>query len=113
MQTQLKTTAFPLIMLWAGCLFGQASSAPRESSGPHPCSLLDRPTQAVNADELFQAYSTHAQLVRSLHIIASLKGTAGPDYEIGDGPLELAAIVDLVQPNLIHIVGSYHTRVAG
>src|SRR5580704_4888125 len=99
MRTQMKTTAFPLMVLWAGCLFGQASSASRMSSGLHSCSLLNRPpntTGAVNADELFQAYSTHAQLVRSLHIIASLKGTAGPDYEIGDGPLELAAIVDLV-----------------
>lgn len=38
-------------------------------------------------------------------MIASLKGTAGTEYEIGDGPLELAAIIDLVQPNLIRITG--------
>jgi hypothetical protein len=34
-----------------------------------------------------------------------LKGTAGPEYEIGDGPPELAALVDLEEPNLIRIMG--------
>ena len=59
----------------------------------------------MDADDLFQAYSTQVRLVRSLHMIASMKGTAGDEYEIGSAPLELAAIIDLVQPNLIHITG--------
>jgi hypothetical protein len=38
-------------------------------------------------------------------MIASLRGTAGIEYGTAGKPLELAAIVDLMQPNLIHITG--------
>jgi hypothetical protein len=38
-------------------------------------------------------------------MIGSMKGTAGIEYEAGSEPLALAAIVDLMQPNLIHITG--------
>ena len=104
----MKHGAFPLILLWSTCLFGQASSAAGNSSGVRPCSLLNRSpnaTQAIDAADLFQAYSTQVRLVRSLHMIASMKGTAGIEYETGSEPLALAAIVDLMQPNLIRITG--------
>ena len=38
-------------------------------------------------------------------MISSMRGTAGIEYNAGREKLELAAIVDLVQPNLIRITG--------
>src|ERR1017187_6222245 len=104
----MKTGALSLMLLWSTGLFGQASSAAGTSSGLRPCSWLTRPanaTKAIDAEDLFQAYSTQVRLVRSLHMIASMKGTAGIEYETGSEPLALAAIVDLMQPNLIRITG--------
>ena len=104
----MKTGAVPLILLWSGCLFAQAASVSGNYSGVRPCSLLNRSpnaTHAIEADDLFQAYSTQVRLVRSLHMIGSMKGTAGIEYQTGSEPLALAAIVDLMQPNLIHVTG--------
>ena len=104
----LKNGAFPVILLWSACLFGQAPSAGGNRSGAWPCSLLNRSLnakQAVDTDELFRAYSAQVHLVRSLHMIASMRGTAGIEFNAGNEKLELAAIVDLVQPNLIRITG--------
>jgi outer membrane lipoprotein-sorting protein len=104
----MKRGALPLLLLWSACLFGQASSAAGNRAGVWPCSLLNRSPntrQAVSAEDLFQAYSTQAHLIRSLHMIGSMKGTAGTEYGTGSEPLELAVIVDLVQPNLIRITG--------
>ncbi len=104
----LKNGAFPVILLWTACLFGQASPAGGNRSGAWPCSLLNRSLnakQAVDTDELFRAYSAQAHLVHSLHMIASMRGTAGTEYHTGGAPLTLAAIVDLVEPNLIRITG--------
>jgi hypothetical protein len=104
----MKTGVFPLLLLWSAGLFAQGSAAPRNNSGTRPCSLLTRSPSAkrtINADDLFQAYRTQVRLVRSLHMIGSMKGTAGIEYQTGSEPLALAAIVDLMQPNLIHVTG--------
>jgi len=104
----MKLGAFALMLLWNACLFGQASPATGNRSGVSPCSLLSRSPdlkQAVDTDDLFRAYGAQVHLVRSLHMIASMRGTAGSEYHTGGRPLALAAIVDLVQPNLIRITG--------
>jgi hypothetical protein len=104
----VKNGACPVILLWSACLFGQTSPAAGNLSSVSLCSLLNRSPdtrQAIDTDELFRAYSAQVHLVRSLHLISSMKGKAGAEYNAGSGTLELAAIVDLVEPNLIRITG--------
>jgi hypothetical protein len=104
----MKNSAVPVILLWSAFLFGQASPTAGNGSGVLPCSLLNRSPnvrEAVDTGDLFRAYSAQVHLVRSLHMISSMRGIAGNEYRTGGETLALAAIVDLVQPNLIRITG--------
>jgi hypothetical protein len=87
------------------CLFGQAASGAVDRSGTRPCSLFHPSSdtaEAVTAADLFRAYDSQVRLVRTLHMVGSLSGTA---YGVARDPLTLAAIIDLVQPDLIRIRG--------
>jgi len=86
----------------SACLLGQISSVAADRSGTRPCSLLDPSAKAVSAADLFRAYDSQVHLVRSLHILGSMSGAISG---VAGKPLELAAIIDLVQPDMIRITG--------
>jgi hypothetical protein len=81
---------------------------PANSPGTRPCILLS-PASGISQDvsdaDLFRAYDNQVQLVRSLHIIGAMRGIGGATHKVPGKPLELAAIIDLVKPNLLHITG--------
>jgi hypothetical protein len=90
------------------CLLGQSPEAAPNHAETRACSLLDRnrsdPKHLSTAD-LFRAYSTQVHLIRSIHLIGHLSGKAAVEFHARDKPLELAAIIDLVQPDLIRVTG--------
>jgi len=109
MDCMTRAALFSMVFCSASmCALGQTPSRPADHSGTRPCTLLNPssdPAQAFTNADLFRAYDTQVHLVRSLHIIGTMRGIGGPAHKTPAKPVELGAIVDLVKPNLLHITG--------
>ena len=107
----MKNLSFLSILICAGCLrlVAQAGVSPLDlSHQPSFCSLLNpQLNQAHDVDDvkLLNTYNRQVHLIRSLHLIAMVRGKAGKEYGVGVYPRELPAIIDYVQPNLVHVTG--------
>jgi hypothetical protein len=73
------------------------------------CSLFDRqPSRPGTVDPavLIAAYNSQVHLIRSLYILALVRGKSGREYGIGDKPRELPLIIDFLKPNLLRMTGA-------
>jgi hypothetical protein len=107
----MKNVAFLSILICICCLHLVAQSGPAPLSSNHEprfCSLLDpQSDQAHDVDDvkLLNTYNRQTHLIRSLHLIAMVRGKAGKEFGIGVHTQELPAVIDFVQPNLVHVTG--------
>ncbi|MGA2252435.1 hypothetical protein [Terracidiphilus sp.] len=107
----MKNLLFLSILICMGCLrlIAQAGVSPLDPSHqPRFCSLLNprsNPAGRVDDSALINAYNLQAHLIRSLRLIAVVRGKAGKEYGVGERPRELPAVIDFVQPDLVHVTG--------
>jgi hypothetical protein len=107
----MKNAVFLSILICMCCLRLVAQVVPSHSSSnqePRFCSLLDpQSNQAHGVDDvkLLNTYNRQAHLIRSLRLIAMVRGKAGKEYGVGVHPREIPAVIDFVQPNLVHVTG--------
>lgn len=107
--------ALVLVSILSGCigctrLIAQGAKAPVIAAPEQAsCSLLDpRPGQTAAIDDavLLAAYNSQVHLIRSLHVLALLRGKTGSEYRVGDQGREVPAIIDFVTPDLIRMTGA-------
>jgi hypothetical protein len=107
----MKNILFLSFLITVGCLrlAAQPGVSPSNlSHQPRFCSLLDpQSTQANHVDDaaLLSAYNRQAHLIRSLSLIAIVRGNAGKEFGVGVQPREIPAVIDFVQPDLVHVTG--------
>ncbi len=106
----MTQAALQFVLLCSTCLgaSGQAPVSAAEHSGTRPCRLLNNsfdPAKPVKIGDLFRAYETQVQLVRTLHLIGTMRGRGGPTHKAPARPVELGAIIDVSPPNLLRLTG--------
>jgi hypothetical protein len=109
----MKAFAFLSIL---SCCFGgtrlvaQAGKTPIVSVSDLPsCSLFTpQPNHVAAVDDaiLLAAYNTQVHQIRSLHVLALLRGKSGTEYRMGDPSREIPGIIDFVAPDLIRMTGA-------
>ena len=99
-----------LLLLYSAfsCALGQTTNLAAASSRTTPCSLLGLSAETkkqVTSADLFRAYDAQVRFIRTLHLVALMRGRGEADHKARVRPLELGAIIDLSSPNLLHITG--------
>jgi outer membrane lipoprotein-sorting protein len=91
-------------------LVGQAAPTPAIASlEQSSCFLFNPLPKQINTDDnavLLAAYNSQVHLIRSLHVVALVRGKSGKEYGIGDQSRELPAIIDFLKPNLLRMTGA-------
>ena len=91
-------------------LVGQAATGPAiDGVEQSPCSLfkpLSRLTKTEENAVLLAAYNSQVHLIRSLHVVALVRGQSGKEYGLGDQARELPVIIDFMKPNLLRMTGA-------
>jgi hypothetical protein len=100
---------FIFILAGMGCLTltAQPPSAPPTSGAvPVACSIPGW-AFAENSDPetLLAAYNAQVHQIRSLYVVAFVRGRSGREYGIGDEKREIPAIINFERPDLIRVTG--------
>jgi hypothetical protein len=93
----------------AGVVAQAIPTSAAASTEPRACSLFSPQPAPANLDDrarLLAVYNAQVHLIRSLHVLALVRGKSGKEYGIGDQPRELPAVIDFVRPNLLHMTGA-------
>jgi hypothetical protein len=111
----VKNLLFLSILICMGCLrlvaqAGVPSLNPNHE--PRSCSLLNpQSNQANHVDDfaLFNAYNLQANSIRSLHLVAAVRGEDAVDNGISERAPELPVVIDFADPDLIRatVVASF------
>lgn len=102
----MKNLSFHFILICAGCLrlVAQEGFPPLDlNHQPRLCSLLNpriNQTNPIDDVALLNAYNRQTHLIRSLRLVAVVRGKAGAAK-----PREIPADIDFVQPDLIRVTG--------
>jgi hypothetical protein len=105
----MKNLPVLLILICTGCLrlVAQAGVPPLgPNHQPRFCSLVNpksNPGNRVDDLALLNAYNLQANSIRSLHLVATVRGEDTVDNGISERPAELPAVIDFANPNLIRV----------
>lgn len=79
------------------------------ATAPQGCTLFSPqtdPQRAPSDASLFADYAAQARSIRSLHLIATVRATAGAEYRVPSQQKALPVIIDFAQPNLLRVRGA-------
>ena len=95
-------------LLHCSVSFAQAQSSAGGRAGERPCSLLQGTAsqrKAPTPADLLRAYNAQVHLFRSIHMVGTMRGSSTVGSAGKVKQRELAAIIDLMQPDMLRING--------